>query len=57
MKRSDLVRLLEKDGWSLKRNGGNHDIYAKQGMKPIVVPRHTEIKEKLAKKILKDAGL
>ncbi|WP_416374767.1 type II toxin-antitoxin system HicA family toxin, partial [Muricomes intestini] len=25
MKRRDLVKLLEKNGWYLKRNGSNHD--------------------------------
>ena len=27
MKRRDLVKLLEKNGWYLKRNGANHDLY------------------------------
>lgn len=27
MKRKDLIELLEQNGWYLKRNGGNHDIY------------------------------
>lgn len=27
MKRRDLVKLLEKNGWFLKRSGGNHDLY------------------------------
>ena len=27
MKRRDLIKLLEKNDWYLKRNGGNHDIY------------------------------
>ena len=27
MKRRDLIKLLEKNGWYLKRKGGNHDIY------------------------------
>ncbi|MGN0566401.1 MAG: type II toxin-antitoxin system HicA family toxin [Candidatus Limousia pullorum] len=26
MKRKDLIKLLEKNGWYLKRKGGNHDI-------------------------------
>jgi len=56
MKRSDLVGLLKENGWYLKRSGGNHDIYAKDN-KRIPIPRHTEIKEGLAKKILRDAGL
>ncbi len=27
MKRRDLIKLLEKNGWTFLRNGGNHDIY------------------------------
>ena len=27
MKRKDLIRLLESNGWWLLRNGANHDIY------------------------------
>lgn len=27
MKRRELVKLLEDNGWYIKRNGGNHDIY------------------------------
>lgn len=27
MKRKDLINLLNKNGWYLKRFGNNHDIY------------------------------
>ena len=27
MKRKDLVKLFEKNGWYFLRDGGNHDIY------------------------------
>ena len=27
MKRRDLIKLLERNGWWFKRDGGNHDIY------------------------------
>ena len=27
MKRRELIKLLEKNGWYIKRNGGNHDLY------------------------------
>lgn len=27
MKRRDLVKMLEKNGFYLKRHGGDHDIY------------------------------
>ena len=54
MKRRDLVRRLEKAGCEMVRHGGKHDIYhnpASGRSEP--VPRHREINEFLAKKILK----
>lgn len=56
MKRADLIKLLEKNGWYLERNGGNHDIYT-NGTDSEAVPRHKEIAEILAKKIIKRRGL
>lgn len=56
MKRKDLIKILEKNGWYLKRNGGNHDIYT-NGMKSEPIPRHPEINERLAKSIIKKLGL
>lgn len=56
MKRKDLIKLLEKKGWYLKRNGGNHDIYT-DGIKTEPIPRHSEINERLAKEIIKKLGL
>ncbi|MBQ1207847.1 MAG: type II toxin-antitoxin system HicA family toxin [Lachnospiraceae bacterium] len=52
MKRRDLIKLLEKNGWYLKRNGGEHDIYT-NGRERIPIPRHSEIKERLAQSIIK----
>lgn len=56
MKRKDLIKLLEKNGWYLKRNGGNHDIYT-NGKYIEPIPRHSEINEKLAKAIIKKLHL
>jgi predicted RNA binding protein YcfA (HicA-like mRNA interferase family) len=56
MKRRDLIKLLEKNGWYLKRNGGNHDIYT-NGVDNEPVSRQSEIKEDLAKAIIKRRGL
>lgn len=56
MKRRDLVRRLEAAGWVLIRSTGPHDVYGK-GSLTIPVPRHREIKEPTARRILKDAGL
>jgi mRNA interferase HicA len=54
MKRRDLIRRLEKDGCVLIRTGKRHDWYQnpKTGAcQP--VPRHIEIKDPLAKHIIK----
>lgn len=56
MKTKDLIRLLERNGWYFKRNGGNHDIYT-NGTDCEMIPRHKEVKENLAKSIIKRRGL
>ena len=56
MKRNDLIRLLEKNGWYLLRHGSNHDIYT-NGVRNETIQRHREIPETLAKTILKRAGI
>lgn len=55
MKRVDLVKQLEQAGCKLLRHGAKHDIYhnPKLGISQ-PVPRHREINERLAKKILRD---
>ena len=56
MKRRDLIKLFEANGWYFLRSGTNHDIYT-DGRNFEPVPRHTEIKENLAKAIIKRRGL
>jgi len=55
LKRKELIKRLEKEGCQLLRHGSKHDIYhnPKTG-RTQPVPRHREINEILAKKILKD---
>ncbi len=55
MKRRDLERRLRIAGCYLKREGKSHSLWtnSKNGVVE-AVPRHTEIKEPLAKKILKN---
>jgi predicted RNA binding protein YcfA (HicA-like mRNA interferase family) len=54
MKRTDLIKKLEKTGCILLRHGGNHDWYHNPNTKiSQPVPRHKEIKDYLAKHILK----
>ncbi len=55
MKRRDLIRKLDKAGCELLRHGAKHDIYHNPdtGLSE-PVPRHREINELLARKILKN---
>ncbi len=55
-KRTDLIKILERNGWYLKRNGAGHDIYT-NGIAVEPIPRRNEIKENLAKAIIKRQGL
>jgi mRNA interferase HicA len=56
VKRRDLVRRLAAAGFLLVRSRGPHDVFGRGDVR-IAVPRHTEIKEYLARKILKEAGV
>ena len=56
MKRKELIRLLEKNGWTMAREGSNHTVYVK-GSKMEAIPRHAEISELLAKAIIKRQNL
>jgi len=52
MKRKDLEKHLQKLGWWLKRHGGRDDIWTNGDIEE-PIPRHNDIDEYLAKKILK----
>ncbi len=56
MKRRDLIKLLEKNGWWFKRDGANHDIYT-NGIDCEPISRQREIKESVARAIIKRRGL
>ena len=54
MKRNDLERNLRIAGCYLKREGASHSLWMNPKTGAIeAVPRYNEIKEPLAKKILK----
>jgi len=54
VKRTDLEKQLRIAGCYLKRQGGSHSLWINPKTGVIeAVPRHKEIKEPLAKKILK----
>ncbi|MBI4618443.1 MAG: type II toxin-antitoxin system HicA family toxin [Planctomycetes bacterium] len=56
MKRRELVGLLRGAGFSPLRTRGPHDVYVR-GVLRVAEPRHREIKEHLARKILREAGI
>jgi len=51
MKRKDLIKLLEKNGWWFKREGHDHTIQT-NGMYNEPISRQKEIDEVLAQKII-----
>ena len=56
VKRRDLVRYLEKNGFYLLREGGNHSIYT-NGTKIVPVRRHRQFDRITANELCKQAGL
>jgi predicted RNA binding protein YcfA (HicA-like mRNA interferase family) len=57
MKRADLLRTIKGFGCVLVRHGGRHDWYRNPAtgvLQP--VPRHREVKEGLARQIIKMLG-
>ncbi len=57
MKRRDLEKRLRVAGCYLKREGASHSLWTNPRNGVIeAVPRHSEIKEPLARKILKSLG-
>lgn len=55
MKKRELLKKLKDKGASFKMQGGNHEIWESRNGYRFPIPRHTEIKEDLAKTILKQA--
>ena len=57
MNRVDLIRKIEAMGCQLIRHGGNHDWYRNLSTNiSEAVPRHREVNEHLARKIIKNLG-
>ena len=55
MKRKDLIKKIESIGCIIVRHGAKHDIYHNPNTGTTQpVPRHKEVNEILAKKIIKD---
>ncbi|QYX33127.1 type II toxin-antitoxin system HicA family toxin [Sphaerospermopsis torques-reginae] len=56
VKRKDLIKYLEENGYYLLREGGNHSIYTND-IKTIPVKRHRTIDRITANAICKQADL
>lgn len=54
MKKKELEKKLVKLGWQFSRHGGRHDIWTNR-KEHCAIPRHNEIAEPLARKILRTA--
>ena len=58
MKRRDLIRHLLDHGCLLLREGGRHSVFWNpQNRRTSAVPRHSEIREALVRKICKDLDI
>lgn len=54
MKRKELIKIITSIGCVFVRHGGNHDWYKNhQSGKSQPIPRHKEIEDGLAKRIIK----
>ena len=54
MRKRDLERALHQLGWWMHRQGARHEVWT-NGAEHEVLPRHREIAEPLAQKILRTA--
>jgi mRNA interferase HicA len=56
VKRRDLVKYFEENGFSLLRQGKKHEIYT-NGVRTIPVKRHRQFDRITANQLCKQAGL
>lgn len=53
-----LVRVFEKDGFTLARTSGDHLIYTKIGVKrPIVIPAYRAVPVFIIKNLIRTSGM
>jgi len=56
MKRREIIKKLEQNGYVLKKHISNHDIYWNSEVKKTIsVERHREINAALADELLKES--
>jgi len=60
VKRKELESVLGALGWYFLKQGGSHDLWAhseRKRKRKLAVPRHKEIKEHLARSLLRQAEM
>ena len=57
IKRRDILKYLEENGFFFQREGGNHTIYKNGKGIRVSVGRHNTFERKEANQICKEAGL
>jgi mRNA interferase HicA len=58
VKRRALLKHLREHGCEFQREGNRHTVYVnREAQRSSTIPRHTEIPDKLARKICKDLGI
>ena len=59
MNAKEIIKILEKNGWKLKRVSGSHYRYTKEGFPPVTIPLHgtKDLKIGTVKSIERDTGL
>ncbi len=58
MKRRQLLKHLRDNGCEFLREGSRHTMYVnRETQRASSVPRHTEIPDRLVRKICKDLGI
>jgi mRNA interferase HicA len=58
VKRQALESALRALGWAFAKHGGSHDLWTHpQRKRKLAVPRHKEIKEHLARSLLRQAEM
>lgn len=56
MQRYKLEKAFRKAGWWFLRHGNNHDVWT-NGKEIEMIPRHPQVRDSLAKGLIKKHGL
>lgn len=57
MKRKDILQKLAEAGFTFKEGGSHTKVYDSEGRYRAPIGRHTEISERIVKKIEKQTGV